>query len=318
MQDIGLELTCCNRKFEPGIIKLLLKFYPDLFARESVQGRKVIVDAFEKYLSSETLEKASGFVKAQYEHKIQQGVTGRDIARFELGAVVAILSNTVPAAFWLLYHAISDAAVLEECRREIMTCCVLEGDCYTLDVTQVKTSCSILLSIFKESLRFHGIGTSVRMVTEDHLLDGKYLLKKGGIVMIPGPVQHSSKSAYGDDVNDFQHRRFVKSPTRSNPDPVAFRAFGGGSTLCPGRHFATTEVLVFVALVVMRFDIEPFGEKWVCPKTERAGMAGTVAPPDEDVEVRVRPRGDELGKKKWVVVLSGSDRGVDVAAEDMQ
>jgi cytochrome P450 len=37
--------------------------------------------------------------------------------------------------------------------------------------------------------------------------------------------------------------------------PAAFRAFGGGKTLCPGRHFATTEITALVAMLVARFDI---------------------------------------------------------------
>jgi cytochrome P450 len=283
-----------------------------------VQARREIVDAFNHYFVSRSHEQGSGFVQAHYQHKVDQGVTGKDIARFEIGGIVAILSNTIPAAFWVLYHAISDAAVLEECKREIIACCRIDGGTCTLDIAEVKSSCSILLSILKESLRFHGIGTSVRVVTQDHVLDGKYLLKKGGIVMIPGPVQHTSKLAYGDSVDEFQHKRFVRSPERKRPSPVAFRGFGGGSTLCPGRHFVTTEVLAFVALMIVRFDIEPSSGSWKCPKTDKAGMQGTIAPPNDDVEVRISPTTGELAGKKWNVVLSGLDKGMELSVEDTQ
>lgn len=142
-----------------------------------MQARKDIVDAFNDYFVSRGHEQGSAFVQAHHRHKIDQGVTGKDVARFEIGGIIAILSNTTPAAFWVLYHAISDATALEECRREIIACCRVDGDICTLDITEVKASCPILLSILKESLRFHGIGTSVRVVTQDHVLDGKYLLK---------------------------------------------------------------------------------------------------------------------------------------------
>ncbi|KAF2684607.1 cytochrome P450 [Lentithecium fluviatile CBS 122367] len=304
-------------KFEPGIITLLLNLYPNRFARESVQGRKDIVDAFNDYFVSRGYEQGSAFVKAHYQHKIDQGVSGKDIARFEIGAMVAILANTIPAAFWCLYHTVSDAAVLEECRREVIACCRVDGDTYTLDITDVKSSCSVLLSTMKEVLRFHGIGTSVRVVTEDHVLDG-YLLKKGGIVMIPGPVQHSSKEAFGESAGEFQHKRFLRTTGRKRPSPIAFRGFGGGSTLCPGRHFATTEVLTLVASMIVRFDFEPTKGEWICPKTDKAGMQSTVAPPDEDVEVRITPITGELAGKKWNVVLSGSDKGMDLTMEDFE
>lgn len=305
------------RKFEPGIITLLLDLYPNLLAKESVQARKDIVEAFNDYFVSHGHEQGSAFVQAHYQHKIDQGATGKDIARFEIGAIVAILSNTVPTAFWVLYHAISDIAVLEECRKEVIDCCRIDDDTCTLDITKVKSSCTILLSILKEALRFHGIGTSVRVVTQDHLLDGKYLLKKGGIVMIPGPVQHSSKLAYGETVDEFQHKRFVRSAGRKRPNPIAFRGFGGGSTLCPGRHFASTEVITFVALMIIRFNFESTKGEWICPKTDKAGMQSTIAQPNEDLEVRITPTMDELAGKKWNVVLSGSDEGVELSAEDV-
>jgi cytochrome P450 len=309
-----------NRRFEPGIIVMLLNLYPNLLASDSVQARREIVDAFNDYFVSHAHEEGSAFVQSHYQHKIDQGVTGKDVARFEIGAIVGILSNTIPASFWVLYHTFSDPTVLEECRKQILACCKVEGNTCTLDIAEVKASCSILLSILKESLRFHGIGTSVRVVTQDHLLDGKYLLKKGGIVMIPGPVQHSSTLSYGEDVDKFEHMRFVRSPTRKRPSPIAFRGFGGGATLCPGRHFATTEILTFVALIIARFDFKPVRSEWVCPKTDKAGMAGTIAPPnlDEDVEVEVTPTAGEMAGKIWNVVLSASDKGVELSAEDIR
>jgi cytochrome P450 len=310
------ELTI-GRKFEPGIITLLLDLYPNLLAKESVQARKDIVEAFNDYFVNRSHKQGSAFVQAHYQHKVDQGATGKDIARFEIGGIVAILSNTIPAAFWVLYHSISDNNVLDECRKEILACCKIDGDTCTINITEVKASCSILISILKEALRFHGIGTSVRVVTQDHLLDGKYLLKKGGIVMIPGVVQHTSIPAFGGNVGEFEHKRFVRSSERKRPTAIAFRGFGGGSTLCPSRHFASTEVLTFVALMIVRFDFEPTKGAWICPKTDKAGMHGTVAPPNDDVEVRITPTTGELAGKKWNVVFSGSDEGVELSAEDI-
>jgi cytochrome P450 len=307
-----------HSKFEPGIVTLLLNLFPKLLVNESVQARKDIVDAFNEYFVARGHEEGSEFVKAHYQHKVDQGLTGRDIASFEIGGIVAIMSNTIPAAFWLLYHTISDPTILAECRKEVFACCTISGDTCTIDITQVKSSCPILLSILKEVLRYHGIGTSVRIVQEDHLLDGKYLLKKGGVVMIPGIVQHTSIPAYGENVAEFQHKRFVRAPGRKRPSPVAFRGFGGGTTLCPGRHFASTEVLAFVALAIVRFDFEPAKGEWVCPTTHNANMAGTIAQPDDDVEIRVSLATNELAGKRWNVVLSGSDEGVQLSAEDLR
>lgn len=200
-----------------------------------------------------------------------------------------------------------------------MECCDISDETVTLDVSKVRRSCPHLLSIFKECLRFHGIGTSVRVVMEDHLLDGKYLLKKGGIVMIPGPVQHTSTAAYGADIDVFKHRRFLRVPGVKLPNATAFRGFGGGNTLCPGRHFASTEVLVFVALAIARFDFNPVAGDWKMPGTKQAGAHGTIAPPDpgDEVEVQVQCREDMVGKK-WTAVFEREAAGVELVVEDQE
>lgn len=255
-------------------------------------------------------------MQAHYQHKVDQGATGRDIARFEIGAIVAILSNTIPAAFWVLYHSISSPSIMAECRREVLACCTMENDLVTLDISRIKETSSLLVSILKEVLRYHGIGTSVRFVTQDHMLGDQYLLKKGGIVMIHGPVQHTSIPAYGENVNIFQHDRFVRGTGNKKPAPVAFRGFGGGSTLCPGRHFASTEILAFVAMMIARFDFLPLKGQWVAPTTANAGSHGTVAPPDYDVCVRLSKASGNLADKKWIAIVSGSAESVELSVED--
>lgn len=294
----------------------MLNLFPNLLARKSVQGRKDIVEALHHYFESDGHKQGSAFVQAHYQHKVDQGVSGRDIARFEIGGVVAILSNTMPTAFWVLYHVVSEPSIMQECRQEVLACCTVKDDVVTLDMTRMKQNSSLLVSILKEVLRYHGIGTSVRLVTQDHMLGDKYLLKKGGIVMIHGPVQHTSTSAYGEDVNVFRHKRFVRGASKKIPSPVAFRGSGGGSTLCPGRHFASTEILTFVAMMIARFDFEPVKGEWIAPTTANAGSHGTVAPPDYDVEVRLSRTTGELANKNWVAIVSGSAESAELSVED--
>jgi hypothetical protein len=97
-------------------------------------------------------------------------------ARFERGGAVETLTNTVPSAFWVLWHIISDRAIREQCRSGLQNLCKVDGDKVTIDITEVKTSCPLLLSTMPEVLRFHGIGTSVRIVQKDQLFNGEYLL----------------------------------------------------------------------------------------------------------------------------------------------
>lgn len=304
-------LTLACRKFEPGIVILLLRLFPSILAKESLEAREKLVKALMDYFSTGGHEKGSALIRARYQHSVDYNVTLEDIARFELGGAVAILTNTIPCAFWVLWHLISDAAALEECREEVCRLCKIEDATVTIDITKINTFCPILLSTLREVLRVHGTGISVRLVQEDHLLEDKYLLRKGSTLMIPGSVQHSSKAVYGESVNQFNHKRFVPTDGK-RPNPVGFRGFGGGSTLCPGRHFASTEIVAFAALVILRFDIKPVRGKWIRPTTEKAGMQATVPPPDTDVEVEVTLREGELAGKRWNAIFTGSDKPVEL------
>lgn len=124
-------------------------------------------------------------------------------------------------------------------------------------MTAVTSRCPVLLATFKEVLRYRHISVSARVVLDDEtLLDGKYRLRKDSMLMIPVAVMHTDPESWGPTAAIFDHRRFL--PENSNAVPrAAYRPFCGGHVLCPGRHFATTEILAFAALILLRFDITP-------------------------------------------------------------
>ena len=48
--------------------------------------------------------------------------------------------------------------------------------------------------------------------------------------------------------------------------PAAYRGFGGGANLCPGRHFEHGEVLGLAAVLLMAFGMSPVdGTAWDPP-----------------------------------------------------
>jgi cytochrome P450 len=303
---------------------LIIQLLPTIFARESVSARETMKKAFLQYFQKLGHQEGSDLIKARFDHSIEYNIPLEDIARYECGGAVGILTNTSPSSFWMVYHLYSNEVVLNDCRQELTkvisdSSVITENGetktVRTLDMTSVKTACPILLSTFQEVLRTHSVGISARLVMEDHLLDGKYLLKKGGTVMIPGPVQHTSSVTFGSNVDAFNHRRFL--PGERTHNPMAFRAFGGGTTLCPGRHFATTEILAFTALMVLRRDVKPTSGEWVCPTTHKAGLWESTPMPDYDIEVTIAPRDDINDNVEWRVLISDSDKAIKLSAEDM-
>ena len=130
------------------------------------------------------------------------------------------------------------------------------------------------------------------------MLADRYLLKKDAIVQIAGGVIHADEGIWGDDVETFKPGRFLNGTKGQQPHekpqqrhPAAFRAFGGGKTLCPGRHFAQNEILTFVALVVLQLDMAaPGGGDIKVPKKKDTGMPVHILEPEKPVEAVIRSR----------------------------
>jgi len=279
--------------------------------------------AFVRYFEQKGHLEGSALMRTRFEHSTEYKIPVEDIARFEVGNTIGILTNTAPGSFWLVYYLYSNPVALAECREELSngisdaTTTSANGEkatTRTIDMSRVKTSCPTLLSTFQEVLRFHSVGSSTRMVMQNHLLDGKYLLKKGSTIMIPAPVHHTNPNAWGNDVHEFDHRRF--HPKNKRHSAVSFRGFGGGTTLCPGRNFASTEILAFAAIMVLRFDVRPVKGEWGHISTYKADMWEQTPMPDEDIEVEIRPRVQEGHDVKWKILVTESDRAMPLAAED--
>lgn len=151
---------------------------PSLFARDGVRARDVITEAFIKYFDEGGLDESSVYARNRYEYPIKIGVPVRDVAKMETGGSIGLITNAMPATFWTLWHTFSDPAVLEDCRSELSKAVTEKNGENWLDLACIKSSCPILVSTMQESFRVHSIGMSARAVVEDHLLDGKYLLKK--------------------------------------------------------------------------------------------------------------------------------------------
>jgi cytochrome P450 len=263
-------------------------------------------------------------VKNRYDLFHQRGLSTADMARHEVGSSLALLINTIPATFWFAYHLFSDAALLETCRRELSKGIRVDGSgTRSVDLAFIKSSCPTFLSAFQETLRFRGINVAARVVVEDTLVDNQFLLKKGGILLIPATVQHRLVSVWGDDADEFNYLRFVResgSKKKARHDPAAFRVFGGGSVVCPGRYFATTEILAMAALMILRFDMAPCSGVWVTPTVHKSNPGISFQQPDSDIEVEVRPR----DASKWEISVlrqdeaAGTLSGGDLAVTDVQ
>lgn len=272
--------------FDAGIPSLLIGVLPAITAKKAYKGREAVVKALARYLDSSTYQEAADITRERSEIGRRFGVDTENVARSDLTFFFAGIINTSLTSFWMILHIFTRPDLLAQIREELNGCCTersLEGS-RTMSIKRVVKECPVLYAVFREVLRMYSDNFATRVVLSDTLLADKYFLREGSIVQISGGIIHADDRIWGQDVGNFRPERHLvaksKKSSESNPAPLpehtgpsgadgkststegtkqvhpaAFRAFGGGATLCPGRHFAVNEIMGLVAMFVFLFDV---------------------------------------------------------------
>lgn len=167
-----------------------------------------------------------------------------------------------------------------------------------IDVAALKTRVPLLLAVLEETQRTRGNNASIRIVQEDTML-GDFKLKKGSYLQIPHQPVHHDGTIWGDDTAHYNPDRFLG---KSYP-PNSLAPWGVAPHLCPARQFASTEIMVMIALLVLRVDIIPVGGVWRELQTSKKEQA-TIPPPKEELQVELRPR--EGWNGRWILKMGES------------
>ncbi|KAI1196999.1 cytochrome P450 [Nemania serpens] len=297
--------------FDHGLSKLLINMFPSVTASKAYRGRELLVKALEIYLENGHHKTASKIVQRRVEIALQHGWTLRATARSELSFLFAGIVNATTSTFWILLQIFADPQLLSTVRKEITQVIREDGgngkdshleNC-RLNIIDLKDHCPMLVAVYRECLRLGSDNYSTRMVKENTLLAGSYFLKKGAVVQIAGGVMHADQSIWGDNVEDFNPGRFLEPKQQSGNakqnhiHPAAFRAFGGGKTLCPGRHFAMNEILSLVSLIILMFDIEAAdGDKINVPRKNDGVLPVHILEPICPVKVLIARRQDKYSE----------------------
>ena len=125
---------------------------------------------------------------------------------------------------------------------------------------------------------------SPQFVTENAVLGDQYLLKAGSIIQILAVVSHQDPQISGQNAAIFDAAHFCPQIPAA-----AFRAFGGGSTLCPSRMLTTTEIFTFISMFILLLDAGPAddGATWSLLKPRFVNMTTLVMTLPEDMRVKV-------------------------------
>lgn len=189
-------------------------------------------------------------------------------------------------SFWLVVHILSTPDLAESIRAEIQPAFRADG---SIDGSYTYSSCPRLNGLWLETLRMSANSTAVRNVTADTKVGDK-LLRKNHKILISARQLHFSSIDFGPNVDNFDPNRFLKNSNLHHSP--AFRPFGGGPTLCPGRYLAKYMALAFVALLLQRFDVSiAAGPKPCVMPTYRESKPGIgISAGEGDLQIRLTVR----------------------------
>ncbi|KAI1169478.1 cytochrome P450 [Nemania sp. FL0916] len=267
--------------------------YPRFLAPRMHQVKENGQKAFARYAALPWEEKtdACWFMRCLDKDVAAAGIadqTQRSILFWTMNRVIN--ANTFKHCFWSLAYLLHNEVLQARLIHEIQPAFTANGE---LSVSYLNQSCPLLASFCDEVLRLTVAPIGVRRVLEQCEIGGK-TLQPQGIVLMPYRQGHFDPAVVGSDPTAFDADRFVKyKDIRRSP---AWRPFGGGTSYCPGRYVTRSEIYIFLALVLDRFDLVleagTSGLRQKFPVIDESIPAGGILPPiqGDDLLVRISSR----------------------------
>ncbi|GKT46130.1 cholesterol 7-alpha-monooxygenase [Colletotrichum spaethianum] len=224
-----------------------------------------------------------------------------------------INANTIPVTAWALMEALQDPKLFEEVREEALQTVIKDPATGERSFDTAKLlSMPLMQSIYVECMRLHVSIAITREVVEPTKLQG-YRLEKGSMIQALTNLMHLDEQIWsqeGHPASEFWAERHIQQVAKVDEatgvrtterqfvmgaKPSEFFPYGGGISICPGRFFAKQEILLTIAMLVTRFEIE-FVE-WTCkdgsksdrpPIDDKHYFGSAAVPPDRDAKVRWR------------------------------
>ncbi|KAK3324364.1 cytochrome P450 [Cercophora scortea] len=229
--------------------------------------------------------------------------------------VFALNANTIPITTWALYELIKDPALFQEVKTEVLQAYTVDAATgeRRIDVQKLGTL-PLLQSVYTETLRIHMSLNLTREVNNPVVVEG-YKLRKGAVMQAITQLAHLDEATWGREghpASEFwagRHLKYAPGLEKGGGGVVpeffmagkagSFVPFGGGPSICPGRVFARQEILLTLAMIVTRFDVEFVawtkldGSPSDRPAHDDPKYIGSAAvPPDRDMKVRWKDFGD--------------------------
>ncbi|OLN81971.1 25-hydroxycholesterol 7-alpha-hydroxylase 3, partial [Colletotrichum chlorophyti] len=303
--------------YERDLTKVMIGIFPSITARECFYARKRVQTALGQYYESklDLHEDAAQVVKNRAAVLRKYGITGEQVGIFEISMLHVSTANTIPALFWFIMHVFTRPNLVSRLREEVLPVAQHGGDGQvTIEIGSLDERCPLLFSCYREAIRVSNRAVGNRRVMEDTTIsDGNgntYFLKKGCDLQLSAQVEHSLEKAWGPNALAFLPERFLEKGIKENTEQerlkrASYVPFGGGKSLCPGRHFAFAETLGFVTSLLLGFEVAVLDEGGnvtnKMPEAAGCSLSTSVQKPVNNGEgfgVRIQRR-QGWGKVTW-------------------
>ncbi|KAK0545320.1 hypothetical protein OC844_007367 [Tilletia horrida] len=195
--------------------------------------------------------------------KLQAGTDerGLQMAKDELTAealtqLIAGSDTTSNSSGAIIYHLATHPSALRTLQAELDAKLTHAEDVPTFDDVR---DLPYLRAVINESLRFHstsGIGLPRLIPAPGTHVLGKFF-PAGTVLSVPTYTIHRLPDWWGDDAEEYRPERWLEADADTlKRFERASNVFSTGPRACVGRNIADQELLLFVATVFRRYDIE--------------------------------------------------------------
>ncbi|PHH89960.1 hypothetical protein CDD83_4850 [Cordyceps sp. RAO-2017] len=258
------------------------------------------------------LDNVSALVKARHQTFRKHGLSMEARASCDLALCWAMNANANQLVPWMLFELYRDPVLLEQVREEIAPYVQVrqpENDfgmavwlppvLEKIDLEGLISRCPLLKAAYIETLRVYTGTWTMRRLNEDVVLGDRgkaepYLLRKGTYAHVSQEM-HQFDPEYFPNPREWHHERHLREQDDDEgrrtvvADMGTVRPYGGGPAMCKGRAFALREMLLYSAIIISFYDMQPpSGQSWEhAPKTYK-----TVATrhPKAPIKVWIRRR----------------------------
>ncbi|KAL1643064.1 hypothetical protein SLS58_005033 [Diplodia intermedia] len=260
------------RTFAPWVRPLVHRFLPELrVAQDHIKQARSIIEPEVAARRAARREAALAGTKTKSTDAIgwfEDVAAGRpfDVVYAQLLLSVVAIHTTSLTITTLLYDLTANPQYIALLREEIAQVLREDGGWKKTSLYKMK----LLDSCMKESQRVHVLGANVmtRRVEQAVTLSDGTRLPKGSHIAMP-TFQMYDPANWGPDADKFVGHRFLdmrNQPGQENrwqfvTTSTEHMGFGHGQHACPGRFFASNEIKIAVAHLLLKYDWKFEGEQ---------------------------------------------------------